>query len=73
MIASKKKLANQMTHFIVQKNTLAAQNVPKLFLSLILLLSVVLPIQAQSERAPIIAAASDLRFALTDIAAQFQS
>jgi len=62
-----------MTHFIAQKHDLTAQNVVELCLSLILLLSVVLPIQAQPARAPIIAAASDLRFALTDIAALFQS
>ena len=62
-----------MTHFIAQKHDLTAQNVVKLCLSLILLLSVVLPIQAQPARAHIIEAASDLRFALTDIAALFQS
>jgi len=40
---------------------------------LTLVLLVALPLKAQSSRAPLIAAASDLQFALTDIAALFQS
>lgn len=40
---------------------------------LALALLVTLPIKTQSNRAPLIAAASDLQFALTDIAALFQS
>ena len=43
------------------------------FILLTLALLVALPIKTQSNRAPLIAAASDLQFALTDIAALFQS
>jgi len=71
-LATQKKLANSMAHFVHYKNNLAVKNVRNLCLSLILML-LVLPTQVQPAQAPIIAAASDLQFALTDIAALFQS
>ncbi len=61
-----------MAHFVHYIDDLATKSVRNLCLSLILML-LVLPIQVQSAQAPIIAAASDLQFALTDIAALFQS
>ena len=62
-----------MTNDVPSKNNLVVKYIRKLCLSLTLVLLVALPIKAQSGRAPLIAAASDLQFALTDIAALFQS
>lgn len=62
-----------MTYDVPSKNNLVAKFIRKLSLSLTLVLLVALPIKAQSGRIPLIAAASDLQFALTDIAALFQS
>lgn len=62
-----------MIHDAPGKNNLVAIFIRKLCLSLTLVLLVALPIKAHSSRIPLIAAASDLRFALTDIVALFQS
>ena len=60
-----------MTRHVFRKINFPVKNIRILCLSLTLL--VVIPIKAQSGSAPFIAAASDLQFALTDIAALFQS
>jgi len=62
-----------MTHDAPSKNNPVGKIIRKLCLSLTLVLLVALPIKAQSNRIPLIAAASDLQFALTDIVAMFQS
>jgi molybdate transport system substrate-binding protein len=61
-----------MAYFVHHKDNLATKNVRNLCLLLILVL-LVLPIQVQSAQVPVIVAASDLQFALTDIATLFQS
>ena len=54
-------------------SNLAAKIIRNSCISLTLVLLLSLPFTAQSNRAPLIAAASDLQFALTDIAALFES
>ena len=61
-----------MAYFAHHKDSLATKNVRNLCLLLVLVL-LVLPIQVQSAQVPVIVAASDLQFALTDIATLFQS
>jgi molybdate transport system substrate-binding protein len=68
-----KKTGVYMTLCIFRKGKFPAKNIRNLCLSLTLALLAALPIKVLSGPAPLIAAASDLRFALTDIAALFHS
>lgn len=68
-----KSAAVYMTPYVFRKSNFPVKNIRKLCLSLTLALVAALPIKVYSGPAPLIAAASDLQFALTDIAALFQS
>ena len=61
-----------MTRFVL-KHRFTLKNIRGICISLTLPLLLGLPVNAHSSRAPLIAAASDLQFALTEIAALFQS
>ena len=61
-----------MMQFVLRKN-IAAIKIRDICISLVLLLLLGLPIKAHSSSSALIAAASDLQFALTEIAALFQS
>jgi len=62
-----------MTQYVFRKGNFSVKNIRNFCLSLTLALVAALPIKAYSSPAPLIAAASDLQFALTEIAALFQS
>jgi molybdate transport system substrate-binding protein len=68
-----KSMACYMTGYVFRTSNIPAKNIRNLCLSLTLALLVAIPFKAQSGSAPLIAAASDLQFALTDIAALFKS
>lgn len=72
MRVGKSAAVNKML-YVFRKSNFPVKNIRRLCLSLILALVAALPIKAHSGSAPLIAAASDLRFALTDIAALFRS
>jgi len=67
-----KNLLNLMTQHAFRKSNLL-KKIRVLCMSMSLVLLTALPIKAQPGQAPLIAAASDLQFALTDIATLFQS
>jgi molybdate transport system substrate-binding protein len=67
------EIQNYPKHFVPAPVCFYTRSIQTICITLVLVLLLALPLKVQSNPVPLIAAASDLQFALTDIAALFHS